>query len=928
MNQESLYLIKYKSGMPKIKISQVMYTGIIFLVGLDVFLLITSHFGRANQLSIVLFYLFLSLGIYKLFIPSKNSEVEITNNLIDIKYFLLSLVSLLFIFHSFIFSSFINVAHDLSYIFPDVLSSLSIFPQTWESFLGGADLGHSQIASLWIQPLMSIYALLGRLHLDFSLLTKVTLVGQLAIGIYGVFSLLSLFDIPSPGKFISSIFYLSNTYFLTLVDGGLMFLSFAYSLLPLAIYTFIKFYQDPSFRNLSKSSLSLLVASYLDIRILPLFAVFILCWVIFNKPTLSRIKNIALLTMVQILGHIFWILPLLISKINPSFAYASSSQLSLFSFFSPGHLIFFSQPHWYTNLFGDIQPVAWYLFFIPILIFLPLFFLKSSNNKVKIFILLTLLSLFLSQGIQSPLGQIYLWMYSHIPGFAIFRDPSKFTILVSIGYTVLIALAFKILSVKIKSSILTVSLFTLLLVASYPAYTKRMSGTFTKNPFQEEYLSLSKFLSLKPDEFRILWVPRKHPLGYASQEKIWTEAISLLEKRPFLTTIDGSYELLNYLRSPAAPQLLDIISVKYIAYLVSDERKKPLKPDEREYYYWFRDWFKSRSWLKEVFSSPTLALYENLHYSPRFYLVKNFTQIIGGDNIYDRFNLRDTIISHTYPPQRLANNVVLNNTSKLDFSLAFLTSKQLLSPASRIQPDGTHPSGWWSRQTGDYIFLKNYLFDKHQVAFSDSDLGLGYAIAEGEKTLEISALVREGDLYARVLVSSSGGSLKFTLPRSTATIPTLSPSNSFNWFKIANITPLDRIRVTSTGNINILNALAVIPVSQNLAENIPSSTTVSPSSLPEVQYRSLSQTKYKITVPTSNVWLVFSESYDPQWVLSKDRDNYPSQIAYDMLNSFYIREPGEYTLEYLPQRYVPFGVAISLVTFLGLLAGIYAKRRV
>ncbi len=77
-------------------------------------------------------------------------------------------------------------------------------------------------------------------------------------------------------------------------------------------------------------------------------------------------------------------------------------------------------------------------FAIPLLALLSLLLMKTDKQKRWVYYgwVLTLISIFFVAGSHAPLGGLYLYLYSHVPGFAIFRSPFyKF------GYALYFALA-------------------------------------------------------------------------------------------------------------------------------------------------------------------------------------------------------------------------------------------------------------------------------------------------------------------------------------------------------------------------------------------------------------------------------------------------------------------------------------------------------
>ena len=365
--------------------------------------------------------------------------------------------------------------------------------------------------------------------------------------------------------------------------------------------------------------------------------------------------------------------------------------------------------------------------------------------------------------------------------------------------------------------------------------------------------------------------------------------MSFLNKFPLLNLVDGSYEVLNYLRAPAASQLLDVSGVEYLVYPYPDERKKVLKPDEKEYYYWYRDWFAKSTWLKDLSWSDKLAVFKTLNHAPRLYEVNNAKWVVGSHNTYEKLfaspsaSLRSQMVVHLengipFAPQN-GDEVMFNDANVLDLIMTQVP-KQYLKPAKSI----ISGAEWWNRTTEDFLFVRNYLFDQHQVKFSDVDLGLGYSIAEGRQESNEITLDKSGDLYVRLLLSDSGNYVQIL----NTSIPTQLQRNNFAWVRVGPYTAGTKFKIITDGQINILNAFAIVPSGEmanirtrvlNQLNQLKTNSIVS--SLKPVSYRQESPTYYKIQITESNKWLVFSESFDSNWELTnlKTKRDYHSSSS-------------------------------------------------
>src|SRR3989344_3038336 len=98
-------------------------------------------------------------------------------------------------------------------------------------------MGEYGILTMWSWPTDFLYGLGGKLGLSFDFLERV-LGGLLAIfiGVYALQKLLKKYDIEGLPAFVATLFYLTTTYFILLLDGGQFLIALAYSFMPLAFY--------------------------------------------------------------------------------------------------------------------------------------------------------------------------------------------------------------------------------------------------------------------------------------------------------------------------------------------------------------------------------------------------------------------------------------------------------------------------------------------------------------------------------------------------------------------------------------------------------------------------------------------------------------------------------------------------------------------
>ncbi len=269
----------------------------------------------------------------------------------------------------------------------------------------------------------------------------------------------------NPLWFISPLIFVWNSYILMILGGGqIAGIALAYGFMPLLFYLFIILFEGISKGKTFKQT-SFLFALYIlalgaeavfDTRILYIFlsgtVLYLFVDFVFNKKNATTfIKNVVLTILVPCVGlvllHAYWILPSIIVGQNPlqqlGSAYSTVGAAKFFSFATFENAISLLHPNWPENLFGKTYFMRSEFLVLPILAFSSLFFLSSkdkvkNNQFVLFFALLALVASLLAKGANEPFGNLYLWMFEHIPGFQVFRDATKWYVLVAISYSILI----------------------------------------------------------------------------------------------------------------------------------------------------------------------------------------------------------------------------------------------------------------------------------------------------------------------------------------------------------------------------------------------------------------------------------------------------------------------------------------------------------
>lgn len=540
---------------------------------------------------------------------------------------------------------------------------------SWDSTF---NLGGSSVDVLHASPWNFLMGIFGELSGNNIVLTE-RLFWWIPFLILSIFSSLYLSKKIFPKtqfKFFSPFVFLFNTYVFMMIGGGqIAGIGLAYAISPFVLALFISAI-DASNKDFNKLSLlrkSLLASLFLavqamfDYRIayisIVAISLYLFLIILLYSRNLRRILYLLVYSFIIPIGvtgllHAFWILPAVFVKNDVlqqlGSAFTSSQSVVFFSFAKFENTISLLHPNWPENIFGFVHFMKPEFLLIPIIAYTSLLFINSkfktqmskvqlkdqkfednvtieqfNNIHILFFALLGLVGAFLAKGANDPFGGLYLWMFAHVPGFIMFRDPSKWYILVAVSYSVLIPFSvwsiFEWLNSKVKSQNskfqfkiqkfipgLFVSLFIIFwLFTIRQAILGQLGGTFVQTQIPGDYVQFKDFISNDQQFSRVLWIPEKQRFGF------WSDAHPAVWSTDLFhtTSVAGT---LAVLRHKDSEQFLQESAIKYI--VVPEDSQKEIflndrKYDQKAYLATVRS-LNGISWLKKVKQFGNIIVYE------------------------------------------------------------------------------------------------------------------------------------------------------------------------------------------------------------------------------------------------------------------------------------------------------------------------------
>ncbi len=450
---------------------------------------------------------------------------------------------------------------DAPFFYSDQIQSITWYPVVWNDVHG---LGESVIYRLWYDyPLQLTIKVLSLFGFDWWLIDKCIWLGIVGLCFYSAFKLSKYFFASSQLSIISAIIYSTNTYALMIFGGGQLGVFVGYSLLPLFFYYWIiltksllgshfivKYHCNKNLLILIKTSLitSSLIAS--DLRFgyvgMLLICMYLLGLIVYyNKQLFSSvilynsIISFSIVGVLFLLIHSYWLVPaILTNNIVSSLGNEINSvgMVDFLSFADFSHTISLLHPNWPENLFGYVHFFQSGFLLIPLIAFSVLVF--SSNRFILFFVVLSLVGSFLAKGTNEPFGGVYNFFFEHIPGFVMFRDPTKFYSLISLSYSVLIPASVVAILQKFridkKKYSKFVYIFSLLIIIFWGIVHKELflgmlTGNFSPPKYSNEYKRYKDYMMNDQEFSRVLWIPEHDRFAYNSSLHPMVDANVLID---------------------------------------------------------------------------------------------------------------------------------------------------------------------------------------------------------------------------------------------------------------------------------------------------------------------------------------------------------------------------------------------------------------
>jgi len=440
-------------------------------------------------------------------------------------------------------------------------------------------------------------------------------------------------------SFACALFYGTTTYGIV----NQVPIQFVYALAPLVLLLFIRALETKLVSHWVVFGIVFSVAACYEIRITYILAFVLASYaLVMHASEARRLWRGLLAAAVVVLGlNAFWLLPTVLGSAPTAVRAVAQRGLfgtGLYDLRSALALHLWNWTGGLQNSLFQEQPIPLYFWFVPLVVALGSLWARGlaarDFRKHTFFASTTLVGLLLAKEAAPPFGVVYGWLYAHFPGFALYRESSKFYLVVALGYTVLLGYALSRARLprlraqdRTLRAVLVVVVGGLSLWNTKPLVTGDLGYLLVGRQQPADYGAFAQFVDRQDEYFRTLWLPRESQWATTSYLHPRVSVESVLPAQ-WVRALARPHDLSGVapatLFAAAAPwagtvhHLVDDASVKYVVVPLQDIANDD---DFFGYYGQVRAAYiaqlNSVRWLHKVdIGASALAVFENTKFLP------------------------------------------------------------------------------------------------------------------------------------------------------------------------------------------------------------------------------------------------------------------------------------------------------------------------
>ncbi|MFC1624885.1 hypothetical protein ACFL15_00755 [Patescibacteria group bacterium] len=865
--------------------------------------------------------------------------------------FILGIIIPLMLGFRFLFSTNQLVWGDAPFFYKEGLKELFFEPYSWVergNTLGGIN------SFLWLSPWMVLYGALGTVfNLGNSEIIRIIFYfPSLSLSVLGTYLLGKYLKFSKVILFFSSIFYVFNTYYLLIVDGGQVGIALAYGLFPFLILYLKKLFDKQNAANFFLALLFSFIVTSVDPRFYVIGFITVILWQVFEsifKKDISIIKGILYLVLSFLI-----LIPLSFYWINPYFKLGVPNlstevvSLQLNSFLNT---LFLYQPHWYLNVYGKVTYPPFYFILIPISIFSNLF-LKEKKKTLPLIGTFLVLA-FIAKGSTPPFEELFNFFIKNVPFAEVFRDSSKFfTPLILFG-GILIANTIDSLNKKNTKNFIILFSFVYILFFVNPLFSEKLKWNLSNrnNTNLDQIYELIK--NDQEDYFRTAWFYEKPPLAFETREKPSLNAKDLISFRPFSSLNVGSYDSLNFMHQGNWQDWFRLLGIKYLVFS-GNQRQLDITDNELSDWNEFLEFTDTQEGVEKVGTIDNLPVYALDNLTPKVFGLEKLFIVVGSDDVYEKIENVNPNFSRSNQGFVFVEDGMYDISSLKDvsfesavivFNLKAKNDLVLSSLKEKFTNPISYKNSQWSLWSEDkYLEWKFQLLTRGvETREFDYKKGIAFSTQPGEEINYTFPIPEDGEYIPafRIMeaLDSEGVQISYQGRKQTHES---SDNYQFNWY-IDEPIFLDKgklsISIENLGGLNVINTFTFIPKDDfdnatvlieelmsayqvidlsNSNEIIKLSSLINNQNWKEIEYTNEKILFFGFPEITEDInWIVLSQKYDPNWQLLRGDLVYESLPFYSMINGFYVDNKWQkFSIEFKGQEYFRWGVYVTVISTL------------
>ncbi|MFC1917841.1 hypothetical protein ACFLXH_04235 [Chloroflexota bacterium] len=424
--------------------------------------------------------------------------------------------------------------------------------------------------------------------------------------------------------------------------------------------------------------------------------------------------------------------------------------------------------------FGWWWLVAGYL--IPVLAFAALLF-KPKQKVVLFAALLAIIGILVTSAQVGPLGSIWYWLYAHVSFLGIFRDPSYFIELATVGYALLLGFMATLLIERLKTIgvkifpkgknrslsltrlLVVIPLLAIVLLYGAPYLTGNFGGYMQTCPvYTDDHRALWQWLHDNPEDFRILQTQGPYPNYYSGVDRWGFDQMAVYPGKPNLyysKVYDPQITsfLFKTIQNQRTDRLGQLAGLMNINYLIFDPDKYPgVTPASwasLEEHFSNDNILTTLNGQNDIFlfdQKGDIQIYKNADCLPHIFPVSQLG-LYAGDldglvsmSYMDDMKIKDlalVFVSQLSPEdleilaQTPGSKVVIQQGSFPDLLLAASTQKQVFNPFNLTAGNNNPEMGWAFMWYPWYNWRYQANLERRAFTFTSSNLTIPLSVEEG-----------------------------------------------------------------------------------------------------------------------------------------------------------------------------------------------------